>query len=46
VIDKDERVVCICTGNGLKDPDTMIKNSSPPIPCKNSVEDAERILSK
>jgi len=44
VIDRDERVVCICTGNGLKDPDTIIKSSSAPIPCKNSVEDAERIL--
>jgi threonine synthase len=46
VIDKDERVVCICTGNGLKDPDTIIANSPSPIPCKNSIEDAERILSK
>jgi len=45
VIDRDEKVVCICTGNGLKDPDTIIKNSSSPIPCKNSVKDAERILS-
>ena len=25
-IDKDERVVCICTGNLLKDPDTIIKS--------------------
>jgi len=45
VIDRDERVVCICTGNGLKDPDTIIENSPSPIPCKNSVEDVERILS-
>jgi len=45
VIDRDERIVCICTGNGLKDPDTIINNSPAPIPCKNSVEDAERILS-
>jgi threonine synthase len=46
VIDRDERVVCICTGNGLKDPDTIIKNSPPPIPCGNSVEEVERILSR
>jgi threonine synthase len=46
IIDKNERVVCICTGNGLKDPDTIIQNSPSPIPCKNSVEDAERILSR
>ncbi|MCL1811558.1 MAG: threonine synthase [Methanomassiliicoccaceae archaeon] len=45
IIERDEKVVCICTGNGLKDPDTIIKNSSSPIPCRNSVEDAERILS-
>jgi threonine synthase len=25
-IDKDERVVCICTGHVLKDPDTIIKS--------------------
>ncbi len=25
VINKDERVVCITTGHGLKDPDTAIK---------------------
>ncbi|MDR2845903.1 MAG: threonine synthase [Candidatus Methanoplasma sp.] len=45
VIDKDERVVCICTGNGLKDPDTIINNSPSPIKCGNSVKDVERILS-
>jgi threonine synthase len=31
VIDKDERVVCITTGHGLKDPDTAIKQSEKPI---------------
>ena len=46
VADKDERVVCICTGNGLKDPDTIINNCAPPIKCGNSVEDVERILSQ
>ena len=25
-IDRDERVVCICTGHVLKDPDTIIKS--------------------
>ncbi|MDR1404727.1 MAG: threonine synthase [Candidatus Methanoplasma sp.] len=44
VADRDERVVCICTGNGLKDPETIIKNSPSPIQCGNSVTDAERIL--
>ena len=46
VIDRDERVVCICTGNGLKDPDTIINNCAPPIKCGNSVADVERILSE
>ncbi|MDR0887875.1 MAG: threonine synthase [Candidatus Methanoplasma sp.] len=45
IIDKDERVVCICTGNGLKDPDTIINNSPSPIKCGNSVADVVKILS-
>jgi len=31
VIDKDERVVCVTTGHGLKDPDTAVKMSEKPI---------------
>ena len=31
VIAKDERVVCITTGHGLKDPDTAIKQSEKPL---------------
>jgi threonine synthase len=46
LVDKDERVVCICTGNGLKDPDTIIKNSPPPIQSRNSVDDVVRLLSE
>ena len=46
IVDRDERVVCICTGNGLKDPDTIINNCAPPIKCGNSVADVERILSQ
>jgi threonine synthase len=46
VADKDERVVCICTGNGLKDPNAIIDNCAPPIKCGNSVADVERILSQ
>ncbi len=44
--DRDERVVCICTGNGLKDPDTIINNCAPPVKCGNSVADVERVLSE
>ena len=46
IVDRDERVVCICTGNGLKDPDTIINNCEPSIKCGNSVADVERILSQ
>lgn len=31
VIGKDERVVCITTGHGLKDPDTAVKMSEKPV---------------
>lgn len=44
IIDRDETVVCICTGNGLKDPDTIINNCEPIIKCANSVEAVEKIL--
>lgn len=31
VIKKDERVVCVTTGHGLKDPDTAVKTSEKPV---------------
>lgn len=43
VIDKDERVVCITTGHGLKDPDTAIKQSEKPVEVDaemSAIEDA------
>lgn len=46
IIEADEKVVCICTGNGLKDPDTILANVPQPISCKNEVADAERILNE
>lgn len=45
VIDKDEKVVAICTGNGLKDPEAAVRFSEKPLDCANSVEDVERLLS-
>ena len=30
LIDKDQKIVCITTGNGLKDPDAAIKASTMP----------------
>jgi threonine synthase len=43
VIDRDERVVCITTGHGLKDPDTAIKQSEKPVEVDaeiSAIEDA------
>jgi len=31
VIDRDERVVCVTTGHGLKDPDTAVQSSEKPV---------------
>jgi len=44
VIDKDERVVCICTGNALKDPDTIISYSEKPVKAPNDTVSVKRIL--
>ncbi|MFA5453614.1 MAG: threonine synthase [Candidatus Methanomethylophilaceae archaeon] len=46
IIDRDERVVCICTGNALKDPDAIIKSCEPPIRCANNIEAVKKILSE
>ncbi len=46
IIDKDETVVAICTGNGLKDPENAVKYSEPPRKCANSVKEVEYILSE
>ncbi len=44
LIDKDERIVCITTGHGLKDPDTPIKTCEKPIQVKPSMEEIEKII--
>jgi threonine synthase len=43
VIDRDERVVCVTTGHGLKDPDTAVKMSEKPVEVDaemSAIEDA------
>ena len=43
VISKDERIVCVTTGHGLKDPDTAVKMSEKPIEVEaemSAIEDA------
>ena len=43
VIGKNERVVCVTTGHGLKDPDTAVKMSEKPVEVEaemTAIEDA------
>ena len=44
VIDKDERVVCVTTGHGLKDPDTAVQMSEKPLEVDAETEAIERAL--
>jgi threonine synthase len=45
-IERDERVVCVTTGHGLKDPDTAIKSCEEAIQVEADIEQIEKILSK
>ena len=44
VIQKDERIVCVTTGHGLKDPDTAIKQSERPIEIDAEMSTIEQAL--
>jgi threonine synthase len=43
-IDEDERVVCVTTGHGLKDPDVAVRMSEKPLEVDAEVEAIERAL--
>jgi threonine synthase len=43
-IDKDERIVCVTTGHGLKDPDTAVKVSEKPVEVDAEISAIEEIL--
>jgi threonine synthase len=43
-IDKDERVVCVTTGHGLKDPDVAVRMSEKPLEVEAEVAAIERAL--
>ena len=43
-IDKTERVVCVTTGHGLKDPDTAVKMSEKPIEVEADMKAIENAL--
>jgi threonine synthase len=44
VISKDERVVCVTTGHGLKDPDTAVKMSEKPVEVDADISAIENAL--
>jgi threonine synthase len=43
-IDKDERIVCVTTGHGLKDPDTAVKMSEKPVEVDAEIAAVEDVL--
>lgn len=45
-IGRDEKVVCICTGSVLKDPDTIINSCPAPSKSRASAEDIKKILQR
>ncbi|MEM4546703.1 MAG: threonine synthase [Nitrososphaerota archaeon] len=44
LVDKDEKIVCVTTGHGLKDPDTPLKTCEKPIQVKPDIEVIERLI--
>jgi threonine synthase len=44
IIDKDERIVCVTTGHGLKDPDTAVKMSEKPVEVDAEIAAVEDVL--
>jgi threonine synthase len=45
IISKAEKVVCVCTGNVLKDPDTVIEHSGKIHQSRADLDDVRRLLS-
>lgn len=43
-ISRKEKVVCVCTGHVLKDPDTVIKNCGQVLNAKATLEDVRRVI--
>jgi threonine synthase len=44
VINRDERIVCVTTGHGLKDPDTAVKMSEKPVEVDAEISAVEEVL--
>jgi threonine synthase len=43
-VGQGESVACVCTGNALKDPDTIIKNSESVLKAKADYEEVKRLI--
>ena len=43
-VEKDEEVVCVATGHGLKDPEIVTRIGEKPTRTKSDIESIERIL--
>ncbi|HIQ31929.1 MAG TPA: threonine synthase [Methanothermococcus okinawensis] len=46
VVDRDERVVCVTTGNGLKDPDAAIRASEKPVEIECDMEILKSVIER
>ncbi|HUL39709.1 MAG TPA: pyridoxal-phosphate dependent enzyme, partial [Methanomassiliicoccales archaeon] len=44
LIAKEERTVCVCTGNLLKDPDTVIKHAGQVLKAGASADEVKRLV--
>ena len=44
IIDEDERIICVTTGHGLKDPDTAVKVSEKPVEVDAEISAIEEVL--
>ncbi len=44
VVDRDERIVCVTTGHGLKDPDTAVNMSEKPVEVDAEISAIEEVL--
>ena len=44
VVSRDEKVVCICTGNVLKDPDTVMRSCAEVLKANPTAEDVRRVI--
>jgi threonine synthase len=45
IVSRDEKVVCICTGNVLKDPDTVMHSCEGILKAKPTAKDVRRVIS-